>query len=396
MPHVKPDFQSFVKIKVVGVGGGGGNAVSRMSRLQIKGVDFVAINTDSQDLHQALAKEKIHIGKNLTRGLGTGMNPELGRQAAEETREEIHEALKGADMVFITAGLGGGTGSGAAPVVAEVAQELGALTIAVVTRPFFFEGIQRMRVAEAAADRLRERVDTLISVPNDRIFNIIDKDTPLHKAFEAIDDVLHQATRGIAELVSLPGIINVDFADVKAIMQNAGSAIIGIGTAQGEERALAAARQAVNSPLLEVSMSGAKGVLFSVAGNDDLKLSEVNEAAKVITEPIDQGARVIFGAYHDERMKKGDIKVIVIATGFDGYKKGEMGSSDSGVETKAKEKEDQEQDTPFDVDLNQEMHEPEKKEEEKEQQVAQNKKDKGGNNPVQDHWDIPAFLRKRR
>ncbi|MEK7498272.1 MAG: cell division protein FtsZ, partial [Patescibacteria group bacterium] len=313
MPHVKPDFQSFVKIKVVGVGGGGGNAVSRMNRLQIKGVDFVAINTDSQDLHQSVAKEKIHIGKNLTRGLGTGMNPELGRQAAEETREEIHEVLKGADMVFITAGLGGGTGSGAAPVVAEIAQELGALTIAVVTKPFFFEGIQRMRVAEAAAQRLAERVDTLIFVPNDRIFNIIDKDTPLHKAFEAIDDVLHQATRGIAELVSLPGIINVDFADVKAIMQNAGSAIIGIGTASGEDRALVAARQAINSPLLDVSMSGAKGVLFSVAGNDDLKLSEVNEAAKVITEPLDQAARVLFGAYQAARRKMGDSKGIVVA-----------------------------------------------------------------------------------
>ncbi len=394
MPHVKPDFQSFVKIKVVGVGGGGGNAVSRMSRLQIKGVDFVAINTDSQDLHQSVAKEKIHIGKNLTRGLGTGMNPELGRQAAEETREEIHEALKGADMVFITAGLGGGTGSGAAPVVAEIAQELGALTIAVVTRPFFFEGIQRMRVAEAAADRLRERVDTLISVPNDRIFNIIDKDTPLHKAFEAIDDVLHQATRGIAELVSLPGIINVDFADVKAIMQNAGSAIIGIGTAQGEDRAIAAAKMAINSPLLEVSMSGAKGVLFSVAGNDDLKLSEVNEAAKVITEPIDQSARVIFGAYHDERMKKGDIKVIVIATGFDGYKKTEMGSDTSS--SAHKEKKDETEEVQLDMENDEEIQDvPVKKEEESSKQQPAHKKDKN-DNPMQDHWDIPAFLRKKR
>jgi len=392
MPHVKPDFQSFVKIKVVGVGGGGGNAVSRMNRLQIKGVDFVAINTDSQDLHQSVAKEKIHIGKNLTRGLGTGMNPELGRQAAEETREEIHEVLKGADMVFITAGLGGGTGSGAAPVVAEVAQELGALTIAVVTKPFFFEGIQRMRVAEAAAQRLAERVDTLIFVPNDRIFNIIDKDTPLHKAFEAIDDVLHQATRGIAELVSLPGIINVDFADVKAIMQNAGTAIIGIGTASGEDRALVAARQAINSPLLEVSMSGAKGVLFSVAGNDDLKLSEVNEAAKVITEPIDQAARVIFGAYHDERMKKGDIKVIVIATGFDGYKKAEMGSGDVFAKKKEEESAHNELDVVLDADLEDVA---EQKEEEVVKQPQAGKKEKP-EDPLKDHWDIPAFLRKKR
>ncbi len=394
MPHVKPDFQSFVKIKVVGVGGGGGNAVSRMNRLQIKGVDFVAINTDSQDLHQSVAKEKIHIGKNLTRGLGTGMNPELGRQAAEETREEIHEVLKGADMVFITAGLGGGTGSGAAPVVAEIAQELGALTIAVVTKPFFFEGIQRMRVAEAAAQRLAERVDTLIFVPNDRIFNIIDKDTPLHKAFEAIDDVLHQATRGIAELVSLPGIINVDFADVKAIMQNAGSAIIGIGTASGEDRALVAARQAINSPLLDVSMSGAKGVLFSVAGNDDLKLSEVNEAAKVITEPIDQAARVIFGAYHDERMKKGDIKVIVIATGFDGYKKTEMGMGSGEISAK-KEKEalaDDALDVALDTDLEDVA---EVKAEEPVKQPQSGKKEKP-EDPMKDHWDIPAFLRKKR
>jgi len=392
MPHVKPDFQSFVKIKVVGVGGGGGNAVSRMNRLQIKGVDFVAINTDSQDLHQSVAKEKIHIGKNLTRGLGTGMNPELGRQAAEETREEIHEVLKGADMVFITAGLGGGTGSGAAPVVAEIAQELGALTIAVVTKPFFFEGIQRMRVAEAAAQRLAERVDTLIFVPNDRIFNIIDKDTPLHKAFEAIDDVLHQATRGIAELVSLPGIINVDFADVKAIMQNAGTAIIGIGSASGEDRALVAARQAINSPLLEVSMSGAKGVLFSVAGNDDLKLSEVNEAAKVITEPIDQAARVIFGAYHDERMKKGDIKVIVIATGFDGYKKTEMGSGETSAKKEKEAAIDDVVDVALDTDLDAVT---EKKEEESVKPQASGKKEKP-EDPLKDHWDIPAFLRKKR
>ncbi|MBI5420983.1 MAG: cell division protein FtsZ [Parcubacteria group bacterium] len=392
MPHVKPDFQSFVKIKVVGVGGGGGNAVSRMNRLQIKGVDFVAINTDSQDLHQSVAKEKIHIGKNLTRGLGTGMNPELGRQAAEETREEIHEVLKGADMVFITAGLGGGTGSGAAPVVAEIAQELGALTIAVVTKPFFFEGIQRMRVAEAAAQRLAERVDTLIFVPNDRIFNIIDKDTPLHKAFEAIDDVLHQATRGIAELVSLPGIINVDFADVKAIMQNAGTAIIGIGTASGEDRAIAAARQAINSPLLEVSMSGAKGVLFSVAGNDDLKLSEVNEAAKIITEPIDQAARVIFGAYHDERMKKGDIKVIVIATGFDGYKKAEMGSDANAAKKEKEEAVHETLDIALDTDIEDEI---EKKEEEPVKQQSSGKKEKP-EDPMKDHWDIPAFLRKKR
>lgn len=316
MPQIKPQIQNFAKIKVVGVGGGGCNAVTRMAEASIKGVEFIAINTDAQDLHYAQAKQKINIGKNLTRGLGTGMNPELGQQAAEENREDIVEALKGADMIFITAGFGGGTGSGASPVVAEVAKEIGALCVGVVTKPFSFEGIQRSRIAEDALVKFKDRVDALIIIPNDRIFNIIEKDTPLLKAFEAIDDVLRHSVQGIAEVVAAPGIINVDFADVKTILHESGPAIVGIGIAAGEDRHITAARQAIQSPLIELSVDGAKGVLFSVAGGSDLKMMEIQEAAKIITESIDSNARVIFGAYHDRKLKKGSLKVTVIAAGF--------------------------------------------------------------------------------
>lgn len=307
------------KIKVIGVGGGGGNAISRMQEdFQIKAVDFIAINTDAQDLDYCKAKHRIYIGKNLTRGLGTGMNPELGRQAAEENRSEIVESLKGADLVFITAGLGGGTGSGASPVIAEAARENGALTVAVVTRPFSFEGAQRNRIAQEAILKLKEKVDTLIVVPNDRIFSVIKKDTPIVKAFEYIDDVLRFSVQGIAELIAMPGIINVDFADVKAIMKDAGSALVGIGLASGQERAINAVDQAVNSPLLEVSIDGAKGILFAVSGGKDLRLNEVHDIAKVIGESADPAAKIIFGAYHDRKIRKGVLKVILIATGFNG------------------------------------------------------------------------------
>jgi len=317
MPQIKPDMETFAKIKVVGVGGGGGNAISRMVAANIKGVEFLAVNTDAQDLHNCKANEKIHIGKNATRGLGAGMNPEIGRQAAEENREEIQQALKGADMVFITCGLGGGTGTGASPVIAEIAKDSGALTIGVVTKPFSFEGAQRRQLAEEGWAQLKERVDALIVIPNDRILQIIDRNTSLIDAFAKVDDVLRQGVQGISNLITYPGIINVDFADIRAIMQNAGSALMGIGSATGEDRAIVAAKAAINSPLLELSIDGAKGVLFSISGGQDLGMLEVNEAAKVITESIDSDAKIIFGAIHDDKLKKGEIRVTVIATGFD-------------------------------------------------------------------------------
>lgn len=317
MPQLKPDIETYARIKVVGIGGGGGKAVTRMVDHKISGVDFVTINTDAQDLHFTKARTKIHIGKNLTKGLGAGMNPEIGRQAAEENRDEIHEVLKGADMVFVTCGLGGGTGSGGAPIVAEVAQEAGALTIGVVTKPFNFEGVQRARIADEAWQNLKDRVDALITIQNDRLLSVITKDTLLMNAFMVCDDVLRQAVQGISDLIVTPGIINVDFADVRAVMQDAGSALMGVGFGNGEERALAAARTAISSPLLDISINGARGVLFNVSGGPDLTMWEINEAAKVITESIDRDARVIFGAVHDEKLKKGEVKITVIATGFD-------------------------------------------------------------------------------
>jgi len=305
-------------IKVVGVGGAGGNIVSRMSRDFIRGVDFVAINTDHQDLEQCTVRHKVYIGRNLTRGLGTGMNPDLGRQAGEENRSEIAEAVKGADLVFIAAGLGGGTGSGTTPVVAEVAKQSGALTFAFVTKPFAFEGSQRQRVAEEAFMKLKDKVDALIVVPNDRIFTVVSKETSMMKAFEAIDDVLKKAIAGIVELVVTPGIINVDFADVKTILQDAGAAIVGVGIAAGQDRALQAVNQALHSPLLEVSPEGARGVVLGISGGRDMKMNEINEAAKLVAQTADPGARIIFGAYHDRRLKPNQIKVTLVATGFNG------------------------------------------------------------------------------
>jgi cell division protein FtsZ len=313
---VKPDVESFARIRVIGVGGSGKNAVNHMVASKVQGVDFVAINTDAQDLHNSKAKKKIHIGKNLTRGLGTGMNPEMGRQAAEETKEEIQEAVKGSDMVFITCGMGGGTGTGAAPVVAQIAREMGALTVGVVTKPFSFEGQQRARLAEQGLGELRKAVDALIIIPNDKLLAIVTRDTGIKNAFAMCDDILKQAVEGISDLITTPGIINVDFADVRSVMENAGSALMGIGTATGEKRAEEAARAAISSPLLEVSITGAKGVLFSVAGSSDLGMLEVQDAAQVITESIDPDAKVIFGAITDDGLKKGQIKVTVIATGF--------------------------------------------------------------------------------
>jgi cell division protein FtsZ len=316
MAQVQPEIEAFARIRVVGVGGSGGNAVNHMVENKVRGVDFIAINTDAQDLHNSLAKKKIHIGKNLTRGLGAGANPELGKRASEETKEEIQQALKGSDMVFIACGMGGGTGTGAAPIVAKTSKELGALTVAVVTKPFSFEGQQRMRTAEQGLEELRKEVDALIVIPNDRILATVAKDTTLKAAFALCDDILKQAVEGISDLITNPGIINVDFADIRAVMENAGSALMGIGIASGENRAQVAAKMAVSSPLLELSINGAKGVLFAIAGGDDLGMIEVHEAAKIITESVDPNARIIFGAIKDEKLKKNDVRVTVIATGF--------------------------------------------------------------------------------
>ena len=316
MPQVQPEIEAFARIRVVGVGGSGNNAINHMMESKMRGVDFVAINTDAQDLHQSLAKKKIHIGKNLTRGLGAGMNPDLGKRAAEETKEEIQQAMKGSDMVFVACGMGGGTGTGAAPIVAKTAKELGALTVAVVTKPFSFEGQQRMRLAEQGLDELRKEVDALIIIPNDRILATVAKDTTLKNAFAMCDDILKQAVEGISDLITHPGIINVDFADIRAVMENAGSALMGIGIASGENRAQVAAKMAVSSPLLELSINGAKGVLFAIAGGDDLGMIEVHEAAKIVTESVDPNAKIIFGAIKDDKLKKNDVRVTVIATGF--------------------------------------------------------------------------------
>ncbi len=317
MARINPEIETFAKIKVVGVGGAGGNALKRMIDSDIKGVEFVAVNTDAQDLHHSQAEHKVHLGKNLTRGLGAGMNPEVGRKSAEESKEEVYQAVNGSHMIFITAGMGGGTGSGASPVIAQAAKESGALTVAVVTKPFMFEGIQRKRIAEAAFEELKKNVDTIITIPNDKILNIIDRNTPVLEAFSMIDDVLRQGVQGISDLITTPGLVNVDFADVSAIMKNAGSALMGIGTATGENRAVTAAKIAINSPLLDISIKGAKGVLFNVTGGKDLSMAEINDAANVIIESIDPDAQVIFGAVINEKFTEGEVQVTVIATGFE-------------------------------------------------------------------------------
>lgn len=310
------EYESAASIKVAGVGGSGGAALTRMIAKKLKGVEFIAINTDAQALANNEAPLKIQIGKEETRGLGAGADPEVGRKAIEENKEEVYEALKGSDMVFVTCGMGGGTGSGAAPLVADIAKELGALTLGVVTKPFTFEGQRRRRIAEEAIEEMREKVDALITVPNDRLLQVIDKKTTLFDAFSIVDDVLRQGVQGISDLITLHGIINVDFADVKAILQDSGSALMGIGIAQGDNRAIEAARAAIDSPLLELSIDGAKGILFNITGGPDLGMYEIDEAAKAITEASDPECNTIFGAIIDEAMS-GQVKITVIATGFD-------------------------------------------------------------------------------
>ncbi len=393
LKNKKKNAFPLAKIKVVGVGGAGGNVISRMFDYFPRGIDLVAINTDLQDLENCLAKRKVYIGKQVTKGLGAGMNPELGRQAAYESKEEIAKILEGADLVFLTAGLGGGTGSGALPVIAEIAQELGVLTIAVVTKPFAFEGAQRSQIAQEALSHLREKVDALITIANDRIFLVIDKETSLQKAFEAIDEVLKNAVLGITEIIVSPGIINVDFADVRTIVKNSGSAIIGVGIASGKERALTAANLALNSPLLETSIDGAKGILFSVSGHRDLKMYEINEIAKVISESVDPNAKIIFGTYYDKKLDKGQIKVTLIATGFgsllgrtaplfEDFSYRSLGknpiSFESGLGSSKIEKESL-------------VSDKESSSSKKEKEIVEPQEEK-----EEDFWEIPAFLRKKK
>lgn len=358
MPQVKPNIESFARIRVVGVGGSGCNAVSWMVTQKIRGVEFIGINTDAQALHLCKAPEKILIGKNVTHGLGAGMNVEIGRQACEETRDEIEEALKGADMVFVTCGEGGGTGTSSSPIVAEIARNLGALTVAIVTKPFSFEGKKRMEIAEQGLFDLKEKVDSLVVIPNDKILTIIDDKTTFLNAFAMVDNVLSQAVQAISGLIVRTGVVNVDFADVRTIMKDSGWALMGIGIAKGEGRMETAARMAVNSPLLEISIDGAKGVLFAIAGGEDLTMKEVDEGAKLVTKSADPEAKIIFGTIIDETLRKGEVEVTVIATGF---------NHTTEIKDSSKPKS-------F-VSL---QNETGNTEEEKE-----------------DHWDVPAFLRRK-
>lgn len=389
----KASSNNKVRMKVLGIGGAGGNAIMRMEG--IRGVDFIAINTDIQDLDKSDVRKKIHIGKQLTRGMGAGMNPELGKLAAEENRAEIIDVLKDTDMVFLTAGFGGGTGSGATHVIADAAKEAGILTVAIVTKPFAFEGLARQKIAEEAVMKIRDRVDALLVIPNDRIFNIIDVDTSIVKSFEKIDDILKSAVQSITEIISSAGLINVDFADLKAVISGAGNAVIGVGTSTGKGRAVKATTEAINSPLLESSISGARGVIFCVVANRDLRMSEIDEAAKIITSNVDPTAKIIFGAYNDRKLKPGQLKVIVVAAGFSGIPTKTEAESLSlfPVDNKAHKPvaggKASPADNKQDKSAKPEARQPSK--EDKPQDKAEEKESQGD-----DIWDIPAFLRKRR
>lgn len=393
MPEVKPaDIQTFATIKVAGVGGAGGAAINRMADSGLNGVQFIAINTDAQALHNSKAAVKIHIGKDATRGLGAGADPVVGQKAAEETKEEIKKALEGADLVFITLGAGGGTGSGAGPVVAEVARELGILSVGVVTKPFSFEGEKRRQNADWAIGKLGQQVDTLITIPNDRLLQTIDRRTPLLETFKIADDVLRQGVQGISELITEHGLINLDFADVKTIMQNAGSALMGIGRASGENRAVMAAQQAIESPLLEVSIDGARGVLFNITGGYDMSMHEINEAAEVITNAVAPDANIIFGATLKPELED-ELIITVIATGFDSAYFREKGMELPGATAPVPQpvpeddevKEEDIQKIDMDLDKHDEVKESFTKEE-KPSNIWH----------YDDEADTPAFLRRRK
>jgi cell division protein FtsZ len=368
------DLEQFAQIKVIGVGGGGNNAVNRMITAGLRGVEFIAINTDKQALFLSKSNTKIQIGDKLTKGLGAGANPEIGEKAANESKDEIAQSIKGADMVFVTAGMGGGTGTGAAPVVASIAKEMGILTVGVVTKPFMFEGRKRMQHAERGIETLKSTVDTLVTIPNDRLLQVAEKKTSIVDAFRIADDVLRQGVQGISDLIAVPGLVNLDFADVKTIMFNTGIAHMGIGRAAGENRAEEAARQAIHSPLLETSIDGARGVLLNITGGADLGLFEVNTAAELVQQSADPDANIIFGAVIDENLKD-EILITVIATGFDKgpiVKKMEKPSFDRGMER------------------SQERNAANQPANERQQPAANN------NANQSDELDIPTFLRRNR
>ncbi len=379
---IRPQSTNFAKIRVIGIGGGGSNAIGSMiSHGSIGGVDFVSINTDAQALLLNKAETKVQIGETHTKGLGSGGDPEIGKQAAEESEEKIKHMLEGSDMVFLTAGMGGGTGTGATPVVAKIAKDVGALTVAVVTKPFTFEGTRRMVAAEEGIENLKDKVDTLIVIPNQRILDVVDRKLSLLDAFKVADSILTQGVQGISEIITQPGLINVDFADVRAIMSNAGSALMGIGSGVGENRAQTAARSAVSSPLLEISMDGARGVLFNIVGGADLTMTEVDEAAKIITSAADPDANIIFGATIDETMHD-QIRITIVATGFDQAKQ----RLQQFVINNEKEEEIQQATSPTDINIvppsAPQMQQPQQ----------DDQKDKKN---TEDEWDIPAFLRQR-
>lgn len=387
--EIKPEIETFAKIKVVGVGGSGGSAINRMIDDRIRGVDFIAVNTDAQALSSSKAKTKVQIGVDTTRGLGAGMDPDVGSRSAEENIDDIEKSLADSDMVFITCGLGGGTGTGAAPIIADIAKNQDALTVAVVTKPFNFEGAQRKSIAERGLDELESRVDTIITIPNDRILSIIDRKTSLLDSFKTVDDILHQGIQGISEIITVPGLVNVDFADVKSIMADAGSALMGIGKATGEDRAKRAAKEAVDSPLLDVSIAGAKGILFTVTGGSDLTMFEVNEIAEIITASADGNAKIIFGTVIDESLK-GEIKVMVIATGFESFdmSKKEISKNSHSTYTpnqyisKVNDKEDfqsQNEDDDNAIEISDDLDDDSMEEIEK----------------TENELDIPAFIRKK-
>ncbi|WP_096199268.1 cell division protein FtsZ [Bacillus sp. FJAT-45350] len=378
MLEFEMDMDQLAQIKVIGVGGGGNNAVNRMIENGLQGVEFIAVNTDAQALHLSKAETKIQLGGKLTRGLGAGANPDIGKKAAEESKEQLEEALRGADMVFITAGMGGGTGTGAAPVIAEVAKEIGALTVGVVTRPFTFEGRKRQTQAANGITALKEKVDTLIVIPNDRLLEIVDKNTPMLEAFREADNVLRQGVQGISDLIAVPGLINLDFADVKTIMSDKGSALMGIGIATGENRAAEAAKKAISSPLLETSVDGAQGVLMNITGGSNLSLYEVHEAAEIVSAASDPEVNMIFGSVINENLKD-EIVVTVIATGFD----------DSETQTHSRPQ----RPTATKLTSNQSQVAP-KQEEVKESRFSQ--QPQAQQSEPTDTLDIPTFLRNRR
>ena len=372
------DMDQFAQIKVIGVGGGGNNAVNRMIEASLKGVQFVAINTDKQALFNSKAEFKIQIGEKLTRGLGAGANPEVGEKAAEESRDDIYQALQGSDMVFITAGMGGGTGTGAAPIVAEVAKEMGILTVGVVTKPFTFEGRRRMLHADHGINELKDKVDTLVTIPNDRLLQVIEKRTSIVDAFKIADDVLRQGVQGISDLIAIPGLVNLDFADVKTIMFERGLAHMGVGKASGENRAVEAAKQAIHSPMLETSIEGSKGVLLNITGGSNLGLFEVNEAAEIVAEAADPDANIIFGAVIDEALKD-ELRITVIATGFEDHIPSSRTSAAAPVEQKA--------------EASEEVVEQAGEEEQAPVEAPQASEEADSN---EEEFDIPTFLRRQR